>query len=101
MPGYGWLLDARLDVGDTIVKLSALKRLGVPYSADALSNGAVDVETQGMAISADLKSGGVDVAWDSELTALIAYLQRLGKNPPPVAPSNTSSLGTQASPEKN
>ena len=99
MPGYPWLLDARLDVGDTIVKLSALKRLGVPYSADALSNGAVDVEKQGMAISADLKSGGVDVAWDSELTALIAYLQRLGKNPPPVAPSNTSSLGTQASPE--
>ena len=81
MPGYPWLSDTKIDVGDTAVKMSALKTLGVPYDKDDIANASALVERQAKEISTDLKGKGVDVAWDSEMVALIAYLQRLGVHP--------------------
>ena len=64
MPGFPWLATATVD-GDLVTKkLKALKRLGDPYS-DADIAGARDA-----------------VAGKTELDALVAYLQGLGKHAP-------------------
>jgi len=64
MPGFPWLATAPVD-GDLVTKkLKALKRLGDPYS-DADIAGAHDA-----------------VAGKTELDALVAYLQALGKHAP-------------------
>ncbi len=81
MPSYKWLADASIDLEDTVVKVKAMKTLGVPYTADEVANCAKDTEDMGKKIADDLKSQGVDIAWDSEMVALIAYLQRLGLHP--------------------
>jgi cytochrome c oxidase cbb3-type subunit I/II len=81
MPSYRFLLERSIDLGDISLKLSAMKRLGVPYTANDLSHGSEEAQRQGRAIAADLQQGGVTVPPESELVALIAYLQRLGKHP--------------------
>jgi cytochrome c oxidase cbb3-type subunit I/II len=89
MPSYAWLAGRKLDLGDTAVKLAALKTLGVPYTAQDITSGNWELETSGRAIANELFAQGIEVAWDSEMVALIAYLQRLGKQvtaPIPVGP---------------
>ncbi len=60
MPAYPWLARTAVDPADMAPKLTALRRLGVPYS-DAEVAGAADT-----------------VKGQSELDALVAYLQVLG-----------------------
>ena len=60
MPAYPWLTRALIDPASVPPRLTALKRLGVPYT---------DAE---VAASADVVKG------KSELDALVAYLQSLG-----------------------
>jgi cytochrome c oxidase cbb3-type subunit I/II len=86
MPSYEFLTSRKLDLGDTAVKLAALKTLGVPYGAAEIAQGNGELEASARAITKDLATQGVELPWDSEMVALIAYLQRLGKNPP-VQPS--------------
>jgi cytochrome c oxidase cbb3-type subunit I/II len=80
MPPYDWMADRKIDMGDTVVKLRAMKTLGVPYTDEDISEGSRRAEADGRAIAADLATQGVEVAWDSEMVAIIAYLQSLGKN---------------------
>ena len=87
MPAYKWLATDRVDVGDTVLKLSAMKTLGVPYSKDDIANGAAALEQQARGITEGLAGQGVQLEWDSEMVALIAYLQRLGKNKPAPTPA--------------
>ena len=84
MPSYAFLLSRKLDLGDTAVKLAAMQTLGVPYRAQDIQNGNEELQRSASAISSELRQQGVEAAWDSELVALIAYLQRLGKQPLPV-----------------
>jgi len=81
MPTYSFLTDDKINLEHTALKLSAMKTLGVPYTSQDVSEGNEILERQARAISDDLRNEGEDVAWDSEMVALIAYLQRLGKNP--------------------
>ncbi|WP_413615899.1 cytochrome-c oxidase, cbb3-type subunit II [Halomonas cupida] len=60
MPAYPWLFDNELDGQDTPSKMRALRRLGVPYSDEQIASATDDVKGQ------------------SEITALVAYLQQLG-----------------------
>ena len=92
MPSYAWLAGRKLDLGDTAVKLAALKTLGVPYAAADIAQGNGELEASGRAIAKELAAQGVDLAWDSEMVALIAYLQRLGKHPPAPASAPASAL---------
>jgi cytochrome c oxidase cbb3-type subunit 2 len=62
MPRFPWLADAQVDGALTAKKMTALRKIGVPYT-DADIAGAADA-----------------VAGKSELDALIAYLQGLGTN---------------------
>lgn len=61
MPNYPWLEQTPLDNSLTVTKLKAMKTLGVPYT------------------DAEIMSAERDTAHKTELDALIAYLQGLGK----------------------
>ena len=60
MPGYPWLLDARVDPDLIQRKMSVLQTLGDPYA------------------DADIAAAPGAVAGKTEMDALIAYLQGLG-----------------------
>lgn len=61
MPNYPWLERTPLDNSVTKKKMLAMKALGVPYT------------------DADIASAEIDTAYKTELDAIIAYLQGLGK----------------------
>jgi len=79
MPVYSWLKDGRVDFGRTAGKLAALRTLGVPYPDDVVLRAAELATGQAELIRADLAEQDVQIAADSEMIALIAYLQRLGR----------------------
>ena len=60
MPAYPWLTKATLDPADMAAKLTALRRVGVPYT------------------DAEIAAAGEAVKGKTEIDALIAYLQVLG-----------------------
>ena len=60
MPAYPWLARDAVDADDMPAKLTALRRLGVPYSDEEVAGAAAAVKGQ------------------TELDALVAYLQMLG-----------------------
>jgi cytochrome c oxidase cbb3-type subunit I/II len=57
-----------------------MQRLGVPYEEGYDKRAAADMEKQANAIAANLKKDGIETMPDKEIVALIAYLQRLGKD---------------------
>jgi cytochrome c oxidase cbb3-type subunit 2 len=63
MPAYPWLAGASVDAEALPAKLTAMRRLGVPYS------------------DADIQGSSQAVAGKTELDAVIAYLQVLGTTP--------------------
>ena len=98
MPSYSWLKDADVDVAKTGKKMHTLRALGVPYTEEDLGTAADDALSQGRLISDDLAAGDVAVAPESELVALIAYLQRLGRGPQLMTPAETAGLEPAAGP---
>ncbi|MES3015346.1 MAG: cytochrome-c oxidase, cbb3-type subunit II [Pseudomonadota bacterium] len=60
MPAYPWLTAAKLDPADAAPRMTALRRVGVPYT------------------DAEIAQGGAALIGKSELDALVAYLQVLG-----------------------
>ena len=68
MPGYPWLIEAKLDAADIQARMRGLRKLGDPYT------------------DADIASAPDAVKDKTEMDALIAYLQGLGiKNEPTAA----------------
>jgi cytochrome c oxidase cbb3-type subunit I/II len=79
MPAYPWLAENVLDTSSLSTQLWVLKALGVPYDPEEIERSWVSVRVQGSAVIQKLKEqGGQNIRPDSELIALIAYLQRLG-----------------------
>ncbi|MFB2120302.1 cytochrome-c oxidase, cbb3-type subunit I [Parapedobacter sp. 2B3] len=78
MPPYPWLIEQVLDTTTTKTKMNAMRILGVPYSDEDISASNAKLLTQAEGIVADLKEQGVEVRPDTEIIAMIAYLQRLG-----------------------
>jgi len=64
MPGFPWLASSRLDGEEVETKMRTLQRIGDPYT------------------DADIKGARAAVAGKSELDAVVAYLQGLGKHAP-------------------
>ncbi len=90
MPGYPWLAQRKLDLGDVSENLKTLAAVGVPYSDEQIANAASDLAAQ-----ANPDSDGADAVKErypkavvsnfdgnaeelTELDAMIAYLQMLG-----------------------
>jgi cytochrome c oxidase cbb3-type subunit 2 len=64
MPSYPWLAEATVDVSLTVRKLHALRSLGDPYSDE------------------DIAGAPAALQGKTELDALVAYLQGLGRHAP-------------------
>lgn len=80
MPQYVWLLDNNLDTTSTPAKIRAMQKLGVPYPEgyDQVANR--DLTHQADSIAANLKKDKVETPSNKEIIALIAYLQRIGRD---------------------
>ncbi|HNY01243.1 MAG TPA: cytochrome-c oxidase, cbb3-type subunit I [Bacteroidales bacterium] len=80
MPVYKWLISNDLDISTTPRKIRVMQQLGVPYpdGFDQIAND--ELLKQAREIAADLKSQGIEVEPNKEIIAMIAYLQRLGKD---------------------
>ena len=78
MPAYTWLESKKADLKALPGKIKVQRTVGVPYPAmtdEEIQQRAID---QGTEIQKDLAAGGIPVAADSQMVALIAYLQKLG-----------------------
>jgi cytochrome c oxidase cbb3-type subunit I/II len=80
MPSYGWLLDNKIDTGSTPAKIRAMQKMGVPYPAGFDREANKDLLAQANGIRLSLKMDKIETPKDAEIVALIAYLQRLGKD---------------------
>ena len=80
MPRYIWLLDNKLDTSNTPAKIRVMQKLGVPYPKgyDKIAN--QDLMKQANEIAASLKKENIESLPDAEVIAVIAYLQRLGRD---------------------
>ena len=94
MPAYQWLIRDELDKSMTEAKMKAMVKLGVPYTEEDIANAQQSMTEQGTQIEknlytdpdfaesyeADKKAAGSEFIEmrNREITALIAYLQRLG-----------------------
>jgi len=81
MPSYAFLMREKVPFIWTMDKMRVLKRLGVPYTDEEIHDAAALALQQGRLISEDLAKESITLAPDSKMTALIAYLQRLGRGP--------------------
>ena len=78
MPKYGWLLTQKLDTNSLAPRITALRKVGVPYPANFEEQALADLKLQSEQIVSNLKAGGIEAQPDREIIALIAYMQRLG-----------------------
>jgi cytochrome c oxidase cbb3-type subunit I/II len=88
MPAYPGLVTARIDTTNTPAKMSAMRSVGVPYTQAQIDGARAHARQQGEAIAKELADTGATAAPDSEMVAMIAYLQRLGNEPRPVKPAD-------------
>ncbi len=79
MPPYPSLARETLNLDHTGDKLQAMQTLGVPYRNSQIAGAAADARRQAAEIARDLREQGLTVRPDTEIIALIAYLQRLGR----------------------
>jgi cytochrome c oxidase cbb3-type subunit I/II len=103
MPPYAFLANGHIDFTRTTDKVHAMKTLGVPYTDDEVAHAAEDARTQAAQITADLATSGANLANDSDMVALVAYLQRLGVKPAPAPSGSNVSMNDPAhapAPEK-
>ncbi len=92
MPPYAFLADWKLDFTKTADRVHAMKSIGVPYTDKDVSTAAEEAKAQANDIAKDLKESGSDVPADSDMIALIAYVQRIGVASPPPKPATNLSM---------
>jgi len=80
MPSYKWLISDNLDINSTPAKIRVMITLGVPYEKDYDTKAIADLMKQANEIAADLKANGITVEPQKEIIAVIAYLQKLGRD---------------------
>lgn len=78
MPPYAWLAKDDLDIASTPAKITAMRKLGVPYPEGYENQCIADLQAQAALITNDLKANKIKVDSNKQIVALIAYLQRLG-----------------------
>lgn len=89
MPAYPWMIDNDLNTSMSEKKISAMRKLGVPYAEGYESSVQENIDKQSTGIAEsilkDMKKGEysaekVQELKKKEIIALIAYLQRLGSD---------------------
>jgi cytochrome c oxidase cbb3-type subunit I/II len=96
MPNYPWLAVNKVDVSSVKKKLEVMTSLGVPYSKDEVESAAETYMSQARKISEGLTSEKVMLDPEVELTALIAYMQRLGVDGKVAIKNQSSASGTSS-----
>lgn len=98
MPRYPWLLTQELETNSLPARIKALRKVGVPYPA-GYEDGPAEKElvTQAKQLALSLKTGQVESSANKEIIAVIAYLQRLGKDIKAAAPQVAQPVATAAS----
>jgi len=86
MPAYTHFKTKTVDPEMMVGRMRALGKLGVPYTEEDYDLAVQRFQSQGQMISDYLAGNDVTVAPDSEMAAMIAYLQRLGRGPQPLTP---------------
>lgn len=92
MPAYGWMITDTYDTKTVQNKVKAMKKLGVPYDDATIQQAEALARKQAEEIAQDLAQSGIENATDKEITALIAYLQRLGTD---IKPESSANAGGQ------
>ncbi len=86
MPTYKHFKRKTVNVPALERHLAVQKKLGVPYTDQDLALAGQRYASQAKLISDDLAAKSITVPANSEIIAVIAYLQRLGRGPQPLAP---------------
>ena len=82
MPSYPWLFENKIDFMATRKKFQVMKQLGVPYTDEQVDRAPYNAHQQALKIAQSLQSDAkIKDLERREIVALIAYMQRLGKNP--------------------
>ena len=80
MPPYAFMAAAKVDFDAVAVKVAAMQTLGVPYTNAEVQGASAAARAQAAAVTKELREGGAeDAREDSELVALVAYMQSLGR----------------------
>ena len=80
MPPYPWIFDDEIDTALTSNMIWAMRRLGVPYEVGYEKIANKDLDDQANTIRASLKTDKIDIEKNKEILAVVAYLQRMGKD---------------------
>jgi cytochrome c oxidase cbb3-type subunit I/II len=80
MPAYPWLLTKSISAKDVTASVRAMQRLGVPYIGVTEETVGASIRAQGTIVARSLASMNIETTPDREIVALIAYLQRLGRD---------------------
>ncbi|MBP9098627.1 MAG: cytochrome-c oxidase, cbb3-type subunit I [Ferruginibacter sp.] len=80
MPAYPFLMEQDIDTSETGAKIRAMQTLGVPYEKgyDKIANS--ELMNQATVIAEVLKYDSIRISPNKEVIAVIAYMQRLGKD---------------------
>ena len=78
MPPYSFMLDKELDTASTPAKIKAMRAMGVPYAKGYEQIANRDLMNQATTIQNNLLNDSVRVKANTEIIAIIAYMQRLG-----------------------
>jgi cytochrome c oxidase cbb3-type subunit I/II len=96
MPKYPWLASKEIDTDIIPAKIRAMQTLGVPYPEGYDQQAVGDLLQQAQTISNDLKVSGIELAPTKQMIAMIAYLNKLGRDivpaPAPVDTTKTAAL---------
>jgi cytochrome c oxidase cbb3-type subunit I/II len=80
MPAYPNLLRDDLDFDGIQSRVDAMALLGVPYG-DAVTSAAAMARSQAAEVAASIVQGGGEAGLErKEIVALVAYMQRLGRD---------------------
>lgn len=82
MPNFAFLSERPLDLSLTRRRLEVQRKLGSPYTDVEIENAVEDAKRQMQAVVKRIRADGIEVSEaeaESEVIALIAYLQKLGR----------------------
>jgi cytochrome c oxidase cbb3-type subunit I/II len=80
MPSYEFMLHQELDTASTAARINAMRTLGVPYPKGYEQEANKDLLKQAGTIVNNLKNDSIRITPNKEVIALIAYMQRMGKD---------------------